>query len=96
MFRDPEFWKYPREDLSPKLREYDSIQIRHAGCSSGEEVMSMAILLHELGLLDNTKIFATYINVEALSKTGKYIVNAKDMAKQNLLCPMQRQKKNYS
>lgn len=70
MFRDPLFFKEFKEKVIPILRTYPSIRIWHAGCSTGEEVYSMAILLHEVGLYEKTKIYATDINTEVL-KTAK-------------------------
>ncbi len=66
MFRDPAYFKVLREHAIPVLRTYPSIKVWIAGCSSGEEVWSLAILLHEEGLLDRTIIYATDINPEAL------------------------------
>ncbi len=66
MFRDPAYFKVLREHAIPVLRTYPSIKIWIAGCSTGEEVWSLAILLHEEGLLDRTIIYATDINPEAL------------------------------
>ncbi len=70
MFRDPLFFKAFREQVVPMLKTYPSIRIWHAGCATGEEVYSMAILLHEEGIYDKTKIYATDINSSAL-KTAK-------------------------
>jgi chemotaxis protein methyltransferase CheR len=70
MFRDPAFFLHFREKVVPLLRTYPSIKIWHAGCASGEEVYSMAMLLHEEGLYEKAKIYATDINAEAL-KTAK-------------------------
>lgn len=74
MFRDPLFFRSFRERVIPLLRTYPSIRIWHAGCSSVEEVYSMAILLHEEGLLEKTKIYATDIQSEVLktAKTGMF------------------------
>lgn len=66
MFRDPSYFKTLREQVVPVLQTYPSIKIWVAGCSTGEEVWSMAILLHEEGLLDRTIIYATDINPQAL------------------------------
>ncbi|WP_313457597.1 CheR family methyltransferase [Stenotrophomonas sp.] len=66
MFRDPAYFKVLREHAIPVLRTYPSIKIWIAGCSTGEEVWSLAILLQEEGLLDRTIIYATDINPEAL------------------------------
>ncbi|SIR57497.1 chemotaxis protein methyltransferase CheR [Paenibacillus sp. RU4T] len=59
MFRDPEVFKSFRKHVVPLLKTYPFIRIWHAGCSTGEEVYSMAILLHEEGLYDRTRIYAT-------------------------------------
>jgi len=66
MFRDPEYFRVLREQVVPVLRTYPSSKIWVAGCSTGEEVWSLAILLHEEGLLERTLIYATDINPEAL------------------------------
>jgi chemotaxis protein methyltransferase CheR len=62
MFRDPTFYIAVREKVVPLLRTYPFIRIWHAGCSTGEEVYSMAILLEEEGLYDRARIYATDIN----------------------------------
>ncbi|MHC0038879.1 CheR family methyltransferase [Pseudoneobacillus sp. C159] len=68
MFRDPFFFLTFREKVVPLLRTYPSIRIWHAGCSTGEEVYSMAILLQEEGLYERAKIYATDINADVLEK----------------------------
>lgn len=77
MFRDPLFFLAFREQVVPMLRTYPSIRIWLAGCSTGEEVYSMAILLKEEGIYDKTKIYATDINADVLkvAKSGKYPLN---------------------
>jgi chemotaxis protein methyltransferase CheR len=70
MFRDPSFYHSFREKVIPMLKEYPSVRIWHAGCSTGEEVYSMAILLHEEGLHEKAKIYATDIN-ESVLETAK-------------------------
>lgn len=67
MFRDPAYFRALREKVVPILRTYPSIKIWVAGCSSGEEVWSLAIMLEEEGLLERAMIYATDINVEALA-----------------------------
>lgn len=74
MFRDPEFFISFRKNVVPYLRELPFIRIWHAGCSSGEEVYSMAILLLEEGLYDRTRLYATDLNENALEKAEKGIV----------------------
>jgi chemotaxis protein methyltransferase CheR len=68
MFRDPSFYRVFREQLVPILRTYPFVRIWHAGCSTGEEVYSTAILLHEAGLYDRCRIYATDINEAVLRK----------------------------
>ncbi len=68
MFRDPSYFRAIREKVIPHLRTYPSLKIWIAGCSSGEEVYSFAILLREEGLDQRTMIYATDINQDALAK----------------------------
>ncbi len=79
MFRDPEFYRIFREKVVPRLRTYPFIRIWHAGCSTGEEVYSMAILLHEEGLYDRCRIYATDINERVLSKARSGIFDLSTM-----------------
>ena len=65
-FRDPPYFLALREQVLPVLATYPSRKVWVAGCSTGEEVYSMAILLDELGLLGRTLVYATDINPEAL------------------------------
>jgi chemotaxis protein methyltransferase CheR len=77
MFRDPAFYRAFREHVIPILRTYPFIRIWHAGCSTGEEVYSTAIMLEEEGLLERTRIYATDINDESLRKaqSGVYALD---------------------
>jgi chemotaxis protein methyltransferase CheR len=77
MFRDPPYYKALRERVVPMLRTYPSLKIWVAGCSTGEEVYSMAILLKEEGLLERSLIYATDINAVALEKaqSGLYDID---------------------
>jgi chemotaxis protein methyltransferase CheR len=68
MFRDPSFFLVFREQVVPELSTYPSFKLWVAGCSSGEEVYSLAIVLAEEGLLDRCVIYATDINEEALAR----------------------------
>jgi chemotaxis protein methyltransferase CheR len=68
MFRDPAYFRALREEVVPLLRTYPSLKVWVAGCSTGEEVYSLAILLKEEGLLARTMIYATDINPHALRK----------------------------
>lgn len=74
MFRDPGFFLAFRAEVVPHLRTFPYIKIWHAGCSTGEEVYSMAILLREEGLLERATIYATDLSHEALetARTGIY------------------------
>ncbi|HBL75276.1 MAG: chemotaxis protein CheR [Bacteroidetes bacterium GWF2_42_66] len=74
MFRDPEFYKSFRENIIPKLKTYTFFKIWHAGCATGEEVYSLAILLQEEGLLDRCQVYATDFNRKVLeiAKEGVY------------------------
>ncbi|NRR33336.1 protein-glutamate O-methyltransferase CheR [Oxalobacteraceae bacterium] len=71
MFRDPSYFAALREHVVPVLRTYPSLKIWVAGCSTGEEVYSMAILLKEEGLLERSIIYATDINPQSLEKARK-------------------------
>lgn len=77
MFRYPLFFKEIRKHVLPLLKTYPSINIWHAGCSTGEEIVSMAILLEEEGLLERSRIYATDINKEVLeiAKKGIYPIS---------------------
>ncbi|HLG16683.1 MAG TPA: protein-glutamate O-methyltransferase CheR [Blastocatellia bacterium] len=86
MFRDPAFFLAFRAKVIPYLRTYPFIRIWHAGCSTGEEVYSMAILLEEEGLADRTRIYATDMNQGVLQKAREGIFR---------LSAMQDYTKNY-
>ena len=73
MFRDPAFFQALRKQVLPILATYPFIRIWHAGCSTGEEVYSMAILLQEMNLLHKSVIYATDINESVLEKARKGI-----------------------
>jgi len=68
MFRDGGFYRVLRNEVLPVLATWPLIRIWHAGCSTGEEVYSMAILLHEANLLDKSLLYATDINPAVLEK----------------------------
>ncbi|MDB4905336.1 MAG: methyltransferase, CheR-type, SAM-binding domain, C-terminal [Gemmatimonadetes bacterium] len=68
MYRDPSFYLAFRQRVIPLLRTWPFIRIWHAGCSTGEEVYSMAILLEEEGLYDRARIYATDINDVVLQR----------------------------
>lgn len=68
MFRDPDVYQLLRADVIPLLRTYPFVRVWHAGCSSGEEVYSLAILLEEEGLYDRCRIYATDISDAILER----------------------------
>ncbi|MDX2191247.1 MAG: protein-glutamate O-methyltransferase CheR [Bacteroidota bacterium] len=77
MFRDPSMWRELRDKILPNLfSTHETIKIWHAGCSSGEEVYSMAILLKEMGWENKVKIWATDIDegIIAKAKDSKYTI----------------------
>lgn len=73
MFRDPSFYLAVRSKVIPRLKKYPFIKVWHAGCSTGEEVYSMAILLKEEGLYDKTQIYATDFNTLVLQRAQQAI-----------------------
>lgn len=74
LFRDPLFFKALIDEVLPVLSTYPIIKIWHAGCASGEEAYSMAIILHEAGLLERTKIYATDMNMANIEKAASGII----------------------
>jgi chemotaxis protein methyltransferase CheR len=70
MFRDPAFYKALRERVVPLLRTYPKVRIWHAGCATGEEAYSFAIVLEEEGLYDRCQIYATDMNESALAQAA--------------------------
>ncbi len=76
MFRDPAYFLALRTRVVPVLRTYPSLKLWVAGCSTGEEAYSLAILLREEGLLERSLIYATDINVQALrsAEAGIYAI----------------------
>lgn len=81
MFRDPAFYKMTREKVIPALKTWSYIKVWHAGCSTGEEVYSMAILLKEEGLYDRAQIYATDFNQHVLEQAKEGIYPAERMKK---------------
>jgi chemotaxis protein methyltransferase CheR len=71
LFRDPGIWQTLRYSIFPRLARNSTINIWHAGCSTGQEVYSMLILLKETGLYDKARILATDINSDVLSIAAK-------------------------
>lgn len=88
MFRDPPFWRVLRDDIIPAIMlNHNKIRIWHAGCSSGEEVFSMAIVLKEMGLLQQASIIATDLDKEILKKAklGKYTMKNMELNEKNYI-----------
>ena len=84
MFRDPDFYFFIRKEVIPILKTYPFVKIWHAGCATGEEVYSMAIVLKEENLYDRTQIYATDFNAKVIksAKDGIYsIKNIKDFTR---------------
>lgn len=79
MFRDPSFWKLLRQIIPTVIPSTSKFKIWHAGCSSGEEVFSMLIMLKELGLLDKVEITATDIDNSILNKAKAGRISIKNM-----------------
>jgi len=79
MFRDPFVFKQIRDSVFTQLKTYSRVNIWHAGCATGEEVYSMAIMLKEEGLLKRTQIYATDFNNHSLEIAAKGIYPAAKM-----------------
>lgn len=73
LFRDPQIWQHLRYNVLPRFKNNQTINIWHAGCSTGQEVYSMIILLNELGYLEKSKVCATDINDDVLETARKGI-----------------------
>ena len=80
MFRDPGFWLSLRKNVLPILSTYPHIKIWDAGCSTGEELFSLTILLQEEGLLERSRIYATDINQKVLKQAKEGIFPATHLA----------------
>jgi chemotaxis protein methyltransferase CheR len=79
MFRDPDFYRVVRTRVVPILRTYPFVRIWHAGCSTGEEVYSMAIVLQEEGLYERCRVYATDFNEVVLRQAREGIFPLKQM-----------------
>lgn len=71
MFRDPDFHACLRKKVVPLLRTYPFVRIWHAGCSTGEEVYSLAIILHEEGLYERCRLYATDLSEPLLDRAAQ-------------------------
>jgi chemotaxis protein methyltransferase CheR len=78
MFREAETLRCIREDVVPLLRTYPSVRVWLAGCATGEEVYSLAIVLEEAGVYDRCRLYATDLNNDALAvaRTGAYALDS--------------------
>jgi chemotaxis protein methyltransferase CheR len=74
MFRNPDFWQKIASDIIPKFEDKPALDIWHAGCATGEEIYSMAILLYEKGILKKTRALATDLsdNFVTTATKGQY------------------------
>ena len=79
LYRDANFYLAFRQKVAPLLRTYPSIRIWHAGCASGEEVYSIAILLHEEHLLNKCQIYGTDLNIAALEAASQGTYSAQEV-----------------
>ncbi len=96
MFRDPIFYEIIRDKVIPHLKSYPILKIWHAGCATGEEVYSFAILLKEEGLYDKCKIYATDFNDQALTSAKEAIYSKGHMKKHSLNYQKSSGKKSFS
>ena len=71
MFRDPPFYQALRKLVVPQLRTHPYVRVWHAGCATGEEVYSLAIVLEEEGLYDRCRIYATDIADRVLARAER-------------------------
>ncbi len=88
MFRDPSFWRIMREEIIPAIMlNHKQFKIWHAGCSSGEEVLSMSIMLQEMGVLQDVTMIATDLDVNILekAKSGTYPVKNMELNEKNYI-----------
>jgi chemotaxis protein methyltransferase CheR len=87
MFRDPSLWRFFINSVLPEYADYKNIRIWHAGCSSGEEVYTMNIVLLESGLFEKTKITATDISKEVIesAKNGVHTLRNTELNSKNYL-----------
>jgi chemotaxis protein methyltransferase CheR len=80
VFRDPEFYLAMREKVMPLMQSVPFVRVWHAGCATGEEVYSMAIVLHEAGLYERARIYATDMNEVVLARAREGIISAENLS----------------
>ena len=98
MFRDPGFWRVIRDNVFPTIKRAEKkIKIWHAGCSSGEEVVTMCILLQQMGMLQDVSITATDLDANMLqkAKTGTYATKNMEVNEKNYAAYQAGTLKNY-
>ena len=71
MFRDPDVWKQIKNDLLPRFSSQPTIRIWHPGCSTGQEVYSMMMVLDELGLMENLRFMPAICTMKYLKQPGR-------------------------
>ncbi len=79
MFRDPAFYRLIRKEVIPVLKTYPFLKIWHAGCATGEEVYSFAIILKEEGLYNRTQIYATDFNRDVIETARRGIYSIENI-----------------
>jgi chemotaxis protein methyltransferase CheR len=80
LFRDPSFWRLLRDEIIPAIQlNSKEFRVLHAGCSSGEEVVSMCIMLREMGIADKVSVVATDIDPTILDKAVAATYSMKSM-----------------
>jgi chemotaxis protein methyltransferase CheR len=79
MFRDADVYQALRNDIVPLLRTYPFVRIWHAGCSTGEEVYSLAIMLEELGVYERCRVYATDISDRILERARQGVFPLRQM-----------------
>jgi chemotaxis protein methyltransferase CheR len=80
MFRDPPMYRALNERVIPLLRTYPQLKVWHAGCASGEEVYSTAIMLSEAGLYERCQIYATDMSTVAVAQTREGVYTEEQLA----------------
>ncbi|MBI4647932.1 MAG: protein-glutamate O-methyltransferase CheR [Bacteroidia bacterium] len=71
LFRDPKAWHAIKYGILPQFKDYNTVNIWHAGCSTGQEVYSMLILLYEMDFFHKANVFASDINIQVLEEAKK-------------------------
>lgn len=71
LFRDPEMWLCLRSQILPRFRKEELLRVWHAGCSRGQEVYSMLMLLNEMEMMGRTRVYASDLNSEVLSEARR-------------------------